>query len=47
MVLAIAGIVQMKINNKDFIWLNLNQIKKLNLVNGVINPFVKTILFMI
>ena len=38
---------QLKINNKDFIWLNLNQIKKLNLVNGVINPFVKTILFMI
>ena len=38
---------QLKINNKGFIWLNLSQIKKLNLVHGVINPFVKTILFMI
>ena len=38
---------QLKINNKGFIWLNLSQIKKLNLINGVINPFVKTILFMI
>ena len=38
---------QLKINNKSFIWLNLSQIKKLNLINGVINPFVKTILFMI
>ena len=38
---------QLKINNKSFIWLNLSQIKKLNLTNGVINPFVKTILFMI
>ena len=38
---------QLKINNKSFIWLNLSQIKKLNLVHGVINPFVKTILFMI
>ena len=38
---------QLKINNKSFIWLNLCQIKKLNLTNGVINPFVKTILFMI
>ena len=36
-----------KIKNKNFIWLNLTQIKKLNLVNGIINPFVKTILFMI
>lgn len=33
--------------NKDFIWLNLSQIKKLNLIDGIINPFVKTILFMI
>ena len=33
--------------NKNFIWLNLSQIKKLNLIDGVINPFVKTILFMI
>ena len=38
---------QLKINNKDFIWLNLSQIKKLNLIDGVVNPFVKTILFMI
>ena len=38
---------QLKINNKSFIWLNLSQIKKLNLTNGVINPFVKTILFMV
>ena len=38
---------QLKINNKSFIWLSLSQIKKLNLTNGVINPFVKTILFMI
>ena len=36
-----------KIIKKNFIWLNLSQIKKLNLVNGIINPFVKTILFMI
>ncbi len=36
-----------KIKNKNFIWLTLTQIKKLNLKNGVINPFVKTILFMI
>jgi oxidase EvaA len=36
-----------KIKKKNFIWLNLSQIKKLNLVNGIINPFVKTILFMI
>ena len=38
---------QLKINNKSFIWLNLSQIKKLNLTNGALNPFVKTILFMI
>ena len=38
---------QLKINNKSFIWLNLSQIKKLNLIDGIINPFVKTILFMI
>ena len=36
-----------KIKKKNFIWLNLSQIKKLNLINGIINPFVKTILFMI
>jgi|TARA_B110000196_G_scaffold290988_1_gene277619 oxidase EvaA len=38
---------QSKIKNSNFIWLNLSQIKKLNLVDGIINPFVKTILFMI
>lgn len=37
----------LKIKGKNFIWLNLTQIKKLNLVNGIINPFVKTILFMV
>ena len=37
----------LKINNKNFIWLNYSQIKKLNLIKGVLNPFVKTILFMI
>lgn len=36
-----------KLKSKDFIWINLSQIKKLNLIEGVINPFVKTILFMI
>ena len=36
-----------KIKGDDFIWLNLSQIKELNLIDGVINPFVKTILFMI
>ena len=36
-----------KINTKKFIWLNLNQIRKLNLSGGIINPFVKTILFMV
>ena len=38
---------QKKIKNKNFVWLNLSQIKKLNLINGIINPFVKTILFII
>ena len=38
---------QSKIKGKDFIWLNMSQIKKLNLIKGIINPFVKTILFMI
>ena len=37
----------LKIKNPDFIWLNFSQIKKLNLKRGVLNPFVKTILFMI
>jgi oxidase EvaA len=36
-----------KIKDNNFIWLNLSQIKKLNQKKGVINPFVKTILFMI
>ena len=36
-----------KIKGKNFIWLNLSQIKKLNIKKGILNPFVKTILFMI
>ena len=36
-----------KVKKKNYIWLNLSQIKKLNQLNGIINPFVKTILFMI
>jgi len=39
--------IQSKIKGKNFIWLNMSQIKKLNLIKGIINPFVKTILFMI
>ena len=38
---------EIRINNKNFIWLNLSQIKKLNQYPGILNPFVKTILFMI
>jgi len=38
---------QKKISGKNFIWLNLSQIKKLDLKKGIINPFVKTILFII
>ena len=38
---------QKKIIGKNFIWLNLTQIKKLNQKKGILNPFVKTILFMI
>ena len=37
----------LRIKNPDFIWLNFSQIKKLNFKKGVLNPFVKTILFMI
>jgi oxidase EvaA len=37
----------LRIKNYDFIWLNMSQIKKLNFKNGILNPFVKTILFMI
>ena len=36
-----------KLKNENFIWLNLTQIKKLNFKKGILNPFVKTILFMI
>ena len=31
----------------DFYWLSLTEIKKLSLKKNIINPFVKTILFMI
>ena len=37
----------LRIKNPDFIWLNMSQIKKLNFKKGILNPFVKTILFMI
>jgi len=37
----------LRIKNPDFIWLNFSQIKKLNFKKGILNPFVKTILFMI
>lgn len=37
----------LKIKNSDFIWLNMSQIKKINFRKGILNPFVKTILFMI
>ena len=33
--------------SNDCVWLSLNQIKKLALKDKIINPFVKTILFMI
>ena len=35
------------ITDPNFIWCNLTQIKKINLIKGIINPYVKTILFMI
>ena len=35
------------IKDKNFIWLTYSQIKNLNFKNGILNPFVKTILFMI
>ncbi len=35
------------IKDPNFVWCNLSQIKKLNLKKGIINPYVKTILFMI
>jgi oxidase EvaA len=36
-----------EINKENFVWANIWQIKKLCLENSLINPFVKTILFMI
>lgn len=36
-----------KNNYKDFYWLSLTQIKKLSFKDNIVNPFVKTILFMI
>jgi oxidase EvaA len=36
-----------KNTEKDFYWLSLSQIKKLALKDNIVNPFVKTILFMI
>ena len=32
---------------ENYIWTSLTQIKKLSLIDNIINPFVKTILFMI
>ena len=43
----ISKIEAQKIKNENFIWLTMSQIKKLNQKKGIINPFVKTILFMI
>ena len=37
--------IETKKNN--YIWANLSQIKKLSLKRNIVNPFVKTILFMI
>ena len=36
-----------RIKGKNYIWANFFQIKKLSLKNNIVNPFVKTILFMI
>ena len=36
-----------KVKKEKFVWANIWQIKKLCLENCLINPFVKTILFMI
>tara|TARA_B110000483_G_C18126029_1_gene515652 strand:- start:376 stop:1059 length:684 start_codon:yes stop_codon:yes gene_type:complete len=47
MIVEIKNKDSLKIKNPDFIWLNMSQIKKLNFKNGILNPFVKTILFMI
>jgi hypothetical protein len=35
------------IADPNFIWCNLTQNKKINLIKRIINPYVKTILFMI
>ena len=37
----------LRIKGKNYMWVSLKQIKKLGLKNGYINPFVKTILFML
>lgn len=47
LLIQISNIEANKIKNDNFLWLNLSQIKRLNQRNGIINPFVKTILFMI
>ena len=36
-----------RIKGKNYMWVSLQQIKKLSLVNHYVNPFVKTILFML
>ena len=36
-----------KTKKENYIWASLTQIKKLSLIDNIINPFVKTILFMI
>ena len=36
-----------RIKGENYMWVNLHQIKKLSLKNNVVNPFVKTILFML
>ena len=36
-----------RIKGENYKWVNYSQIKKLSLKNNIINPFVKTILFMI
>lgn len=47
LLIQISNIEANKIKNDNFLWLNLSQIKRLNQRSGIINPFVKTILFMI
>jgi oxidase EvaA len=37
----------LRIKGKNYMWVSLKQIKKLGLKNSYINPFVKTILFML